>query len=80
MVPSNLTDFRKHQYIVIVDDSDNRSSRVDERPVFQKHLGIFVEAVWGLLTQLGVQPQFDKVKFVIFARVLEIHCSCGMPS
>jgi len=49
------------KYIVIVDDSDNRSSRVDERPIFQKHLGTFVEAVWGLLTQLGVQPQFDKL-------------------
>mmetsp|Transcript_33282 Transcript_33282/g.84031 ORF Transcript_33282/g.84031 Transcript_33282/m.84031 type:complete len:988 (+) Transcript_33282:209-3172(+) len=49
------------KYIVIVDDSDNRSTRVDERPVFQKHLGTFVEAVWGLLTHLGVQPQLDKL-------------------
>ena len=29
--------------------------------MFQKHLGTFVEAVWGLLTQLGVQPTFDKL-------------------
>eukprot|EP00282_Hemiselmis_andersenii_P000320 CAMPEP_0114129338 /NCGR_PEP_ID=MMETSP0043_2-20121206/11423_1 /TAXON_ID=464988 /ORGANISM="Hemiselmis andersenii, Strain CCMP644" /LENGTH=980 /DNA_ID=CAMNT_0001222609 /DNA_START=126 /DNA_END=3068 /DNA_ORIENTATION=- len=49
------------KYIVIVDDTDNRSARVDERPVFQKHLGTFVEAVWGLLTHLGVQPQLDKL-------------------
>lgn len=58
---SRFHPFKCVQYIVIVDDSDNRSARVDERPVFQKHLGTFVEAVWGLLTQLGVQPQFDKV-------------------
>mmetsp|Transcript_82019 Transcript_82019/g.220246 ORF Transcript_82019/g.220246 Transcript_82019/m.220246 type:complete len:988 (-) Transcript_82019:468-3431(-) len=48
------------KYMVVVDDS-NRSSRSDERPVFQKHLGTFVQDVWGLLTKLGVQPQFDRL-------------------
>mmetsp|Transcript_53150 Transcript_53150/g.108402 ORF Transcript_53150/g.108402 Transcript_53150/m.108402 type:complete len:986 (-) Transcript_53150:196-3153(-) len=48
------------KYIVIVDDG-NRSSRVDERPVFEKHLPTFVEDVWALLTHLGVVPQLDKL-------------------
>jgi len=48
------------KYIVIVDDAD-RGSRPDERPVFQKHLGTFVEDVWALLTHLGVQYQFDQL-------------------
>mmetsp|Transcript_1960 Transcript_1960/g.4575 ORF Transcript_1960/g.4575 Transcript_1960/m.4575 type:complete len:987 (-) Transcript_1960:193-3153(-) len=46
------------KYIVIVED---RSSRSDERPVFQKHLPTFVEDVWALLTHLGVVPQLDKL-------------------
>ena len=37
---------------MLVSDSD-RGSRPDERPVFQKHLGTFVEDIWALLTHLG---------------------------
>jgi len=48
------------KYIVVVEDSD-RSSKPDERAVFQKHLQIFVEAVWGMLTNLGVQAEFDQL-------------------
>jgi exportin-2 (importin alpha re-exporter) len=48
------------KYIVVVEDSD-RSAKPDERIVFQKHLQIFVEAVWGLLTNLGVQAEFDQL-------------------
>lgn len=48
------------KYIVVVEDSD-RSAKPDERIVFQKHLQVFVEAVWGLLTNLGVQSEFDQL-------------------
>ena len=48
------------KYIVVVEDSD-RSAKPDERVVFQKHLQTFVEAVWGLLTNLGVQAEFDQL-------------------
>ncbi|KAJ1493992.1 Cse1-domain-containing protein [Baffinella frigidus] len=48
------------KYIVIVEDSD-RGSRPDEREVFQKHLGTFVEDIWALLTHLGVQANYDEL-------------------